>query len=287
MFHADKRIRSTHTRPQGLCPMYSAPTLHPPRTRISPSGGPTIPQPIHLYAAPANISLSHPFRRRIRAHQYHYATHSAGLLATNIPSSNSLQPSAFATTPQPPSAPRGSRPHSPHTPTTTHPHPARRPRPHTTTPKRNRPPGKYRIPFPTQPLSRKSNNKHVRLWPSRDPIEEEGGINLYGFVGNNGVNTIDVLGQSALGPITGFLTGLIQDERYKNRCRIRPHWSLASQDVIITHDGQGRVLGCTRECKYVFIPGGPIGEVSSVMPTGHTKTGRISCGRMCPKTPWW
>ncbi|PAW75658.1 MAG: hypothetical protein B9S38_00745 [Verrucomicrobiia bacterium Tous-C4TDCM] len=25
-------------------------------------------------------------------------------------------------------------------------------------------------------------------WPSRDPIEERGGINLYGFVGNDGVN---------------------------------------------------------------------------------------------------
>jgi len=31
-------------------------------------------------------------------------------------------------------------------------------------------------------------------WPSRDPIEEAGGINLYGFVGNDGVNTADVLG---------------------------------------------------------------------------------------------
>lgn len=31
-------------------------------------------------------------------------------------------------------------------------------------------------------------------WPSRDPIEEEGGINLYGFVGNDGVNHWDRLG---------------------------------------------------------------------------------------------
>jgi RHS repeat-associated protein len=31
-------------------------------------------------------------------------------------------------------------------------------------------------------------------WPSRDPIEEEGGINLYGFVGNDGVNAWDVYG---------------------------------------------------------------------------------------------
>jgi uncharacterized protein RhaS with RHS repeats len=31
-------------------------------------------------------------------------------------------------------------------------------------------------------------------WPSRDPIEEEGGVNLYGFIGNDGVNESDVLG---------------------------------------------------------------------------------------------
>jgi RHS repeat-associated protein len=34
-------------------------------------------------------------------------------------------------------------------------------------------------------------------WPSRDPIGEEGGINLYGFVGNNGVNRWDRLGLQA------------------------------------------------------------------------------------------
>jgi RHS repeat-associated protein len=34
----------------------------------------------------------------------------------------------------------------------------------------------------------------VSIWPSRDPIEEEGGINLYGFVGNDGVNWWDYLG---------------------------------------------------------------------------------------------
>ena len=31
-------------------------------------------------------------------------------------------------------------------------------------------------------------------WPSRDPIAERGGVNLYGFVGNNGVNKWDYLG---------------------------------------------------------------------------------------------
>jgi RHS repeat-associated protein len=31
-------------------------------------------------------------------------------------------------------------------------------------------------------------------WPSRDPIGEDGGVNLYGFVGNDGVNLWDILG---------------------------------------------------------------------------------------------
>jgi hypothetical protein len=34
-------------------------------------------------------------------------------------------------------------------------------------------------------------------WPSRDPIEERGGINLYGFSNNNAVGSVDVLGQYA------------------------------------------------------------------------------------------
>ncbi len=32
-------------------------------------------------------------------------------------------------------------------------------------------------------------------WPSRDPIEEEGGVNLYGFVENRGTSSIDFLGK--------------------------------------------------------------------------------------------
>ena len=32
-------------------------------------------------------------------------------------------------------------------------------------------------------------------WPSRDPIKEQGGINLYGFLRNSAVNSVDILGQ--------------------------------------------------------------------------------------------
>jgi RHS repeat-associated protein len=34
----------------------------------------------------------------------------------------------------------------------------------------------------------------IGRWPSRDPIEERGGLNLYGFVANKGLDSIDILG---------------------------------------------------------------------------------------------
>jgi RHS repeat-associated protein len=40
-------------------------------------------------------------------------------------------------------------------------------------------------------------------WPSRDPIEERGGVNLYGFVDNSGVNEVDYLGLDTLLIIIG------------------------------------------------------------------------------------
>jgi len=44
---------------------------------------------------------------------------------------------------------------------------------------------------------------HTGRWPSRDPIGERGGVNLYGFVGNNGVNWIDLLGLEPKEPFDG------------------------------------------------------------------------------------
>jgi RHS repeat-associated protein len=35
-------------------------------------------------------------------------------------------------------------------------------------------------------------------WPSRDPIEERGGVNLFGFVRNNPITNIDIYGKSTL-----------------------------------------------------------------------------------------
>ena len=36
----------------------------------------------------------------------------------------------------------------------------------------------------------------IPRWPSRDPIEEKGGLNLYGFVGNDGIDLWDNIGLS-------------------------------------------------------------------------------------------
>ena len=44
------------------------------------------------------------------------------------------------------------------------------------------------------PSEYRYDTPHIALWPSRDPIGERGGLNLYAFVGNNGVNWIDILG---------------------------------------------------------------------------------------------
>lgn len=47
-------------------------------------------------------------------------------------------------------------------------------------------------------------------WPSRDPIEELGGVNLYGFLANNGISNLDILGQGlfdCLSKIDDILNG--------------------------------------------------------------------------------
>ena len=40
-------------------------------------------------------------------------------------------------------------------------------------------------------------------WPSRDPIEEDGGMNLYNFVGNHSANAIDILGREEMAVAAG------------------------------------------------------------------------------------
>jgi len=61
----------------------------------------------------------------------------------------------------------------------------------------------FRYRFSTKPYDRETGWLYYGFryydpvtgrWPSRDPIGERGGLNLYGFVGNDGVRAWDVLG---------------------------------------------------------------------------------------------
>jgi RHS repeat-associated protein len=51
-------------------------------------------------------------------------------------------------------------------------------------------------------------------WLSKDPLEEEGGVNLYGFVSNNAVDAIDPLGQNGYTQGLLWLLGLGKDKHY-------------------------------------------------------------------------
>ena len=68
-------------------------------------------------------------------------------------------------------------------------------------------------------------------WPSRDPIGERGGVNLYGFVRNNGIYVFDILGNE-----WGiyYIAGAIETTNYRldavcvGCCLSHGVWSLTS-----------------------------------------------------------
>ena len=108
-------------------------------------------------------------------------------------------------------------------------------------------------------------------WPSRDPIGEEGGVNLYGFVGNNGVYRLDILG---LAP--GDTIGV-------ERCQIYVYYGHLSKKKPLKWDFNGRcslggAIGCYPETNNppdVHTPPNPPGawlpdnHQIPGLPTGH------------------
>ena len=50
------------------------------------------------------------------------------------------------------------------------------------------------VPNPCKTPPQKCHRHQVALWPNRDPKKEKGGLNLYGFVRNDSVDTFDKLG---------------------------------------------------------------------------------------------
>jgi hypothetical protein len=60
-------------------------------------------------------------------------------------------------------------------------------------------------------------------WPSRDPIEEQGGMNLYGFVGNEGINLSGYLGNIINNPAGGWIvTFECKTEIGESPCTVPP-----------------------------------------------------------------
>lgn len=59
----------------------------------------------------------------------------------------------------------------------------------------------------------------VTNWPNRDPIEEWGGLNMYGFVGNDGVNDFDYLGMLGLASLISGLGELYMSTCGSNGCQ--------------------------------------------------------------------
>ena len=52
----------------------------------------------------------------------------------------------------------------------------------------------FRVPNGITEYGYRYYNPQLGRWPSRDPIGEKGGVNLYGFVANNSINKLDYLG---------------------------------------------------------------------------------------------
>ena len=72
-------------------------------------------------------------------------------------------------------------------------------------------------------------------WPSRDPIGEEGGVNVYGFVGNAAIQRIDILG---LSPEVWTFSGVHSyNEFYKPNNHFAPYVQNQLAGVSYTESG--------------------------------------------------
>ena len=80
----------------------------------------------------------------------------------------------------------------------------------------------------------------LQRWINRDPIEEDGGINLYGFVGNGAVNKWDKLGLVSMGAViaaeggVSLLYGITAAGLYHNLCNatsVGEQWYFQAVDI--------------------------------------------------------
>jgi RHS repeat-associated protein len=134
-------------------------------------------------------------------------------------------------------------------------------------------------------------------WPSRDPIEEDGGLNLYGFVGNNPIKKFDILGLNFADWLKDIIAGKIKQPispysvankvvwmsgpRY-----IEDYWKLLSAETTYTPRSCGKIYDCSRKCKWGLIRGHMEDMIPNPVPI-ETKEGKMTCGKLCPTSPWF
>ena len=127
-------------------------------------------------------------------------------------------------------------------------------------------------------------------WPSRDPIEERGGINLYGMLSNDAVNQTDVSGLAPQGK--GRKPAGSRTCKQKKRRLERRIDRLVSRSLGKTPDCSGE-KGCTLITVIVEV-GDPCGGLIDKK-VGHTGIGigddyydfGPSNGQGSPGVPWW
>ena len=102
-------------------------------------------------------------------------------------------------------------------------------------------------------------NPELKRWMNRDPIGEEGGVNLYGFFGNNGVNNVDPLGLIIIRPVS---------ESPRDAATIQGWFKALWASVVILPDDGKTLTGTIFHMKHISIDvtdcdGKPITNVST------------------------
>ena len=111
-------------------------------------------------------------------------------------------------------------------------------------------------------------------WPSRDPIEEYGGLNLYGYVGNNGTNSVDYLGLEN-----------IQWPEKPGSGATQADWDKFNTNVRAMMDDLADEISAVKACRAKSAGGSKTGgSKTGGSKTGGSKTGGAGIGSALGKT---
>lgn len=94
-------------------------------------------------------------------------------------------------------------------------------------------------------------------WPSRNPIGEDGGINLYGFVGNDGVNRWDYLGQIAW-VCSALLDYFVTFGRDQNFNEVPPDTRIANGYGVADNEGEATNIAIRKAKTFAEIARGSL-----------------------------